>query len=126
MAGNGWKLRASRKEDKKESDKDAVDGSRLLELAVSSVLCLLSFEMQGYYSARDIALVVIQACSRAVSINQACKDMVRCPAQSTVRHHLSKLRIREMERSVNEILPRWAKLLPRRALKIAIDLTYIP
>jgi putative transposase len=127
MAGNGWKLRASRKEDKKESDKDdAVDGSRLLELALSSVLCLLSFEMQGYYSARDIALVVIQACSRAVSINQTCKDMVRCPARSTVRHHLSKLRMKEMERSVNEILPRWAKLLPRRALKIAIDLTYIP
>jgi hypothetical protein len=130
MTGNGWKLRASRKEDRKESDKDAddvvVDGSRLRELAVAAVLCLLSFQMQGYYGVRDIALVVVQACSRAVSINQACKDMERCPDESTVRHHLAKLSMKSLERSVNETLPRWAKVLPRRALKIAIDLTYIP
>jgi len=132
MAGNGWKLRASRNEDGKESDKDdaavVVDGSKLRELALAAVLCLLSFQMQGYYTARDIALVVIQACSRAVSINQACKDMVRCPDESTVRHHLAKLSIRSLERSVNETLPRWAKnVLPKKiALKIGIDLTYVP
>ncbi len=127
MAGNGWKLRASRKEAKRESDKDTVDGSKLLELAVSSVLCLLSFQMQGYYTARDIALVVVQACSRAVSINQTCKDLKRCPDESTVRHHLAKLSMRSLERSVNEILPKWAvKLLPRRLLKVAVDLTYVP
>jgi len=123
-------LRASRKEARKESDKDdeAVDGSKLVELTLSCVLCLLSsFQMQGYYTARDIALVVIQACSRSVSINQTCKDMMRCPAQSTVRHHLSKLRMREMERSVNEILPKWAvKLLPKRLLKVAVDLVCVP
>ncbi len=127
MAGNGWKLRASRKDSKNTSDKDVVDGSKLLELAVSSVLCLLSFQMQGYYTARDVALVVVQACSRAVSINQTCKDLKRSPDQSTVRHHLAKLSIRSLEKSINEILPRWAvKLLPRRALKIAVDLTYVP
>jgi hypothetical protein len=127
MAGDGWKLRASRKEAKDESDKDAVDGSKVLELVVSSVLCLLSFQMQGYYTARDIALVVVQACSRAVSVNQACKDMERCPDESTVRHHLAKLSMRSLEKSVNDILPRWAmKVLPSRALKIAVDLTYIP
>lgn len=128
MAGSGWKLRASRKDSKSASDKDAdvVDGSKLRELALAAVLCLLSFQMQGYYTTRDIALVVIQACSRAVSINQACKDMKRCPAESTVRHHISKLRMREMERSVNETLPRWAKkLLPKGRLKIAVDLSYI-
>ena len=124
MAGSGWKLRASRKDSKSASDKDAdvVDGSKLRELALAAVLCLLSFQMQGYYTTRDIALVVIQACSRAVSINQACKDMKRSPAESTVRHHISKLRMREMERSVNETLPRWAKkLLPKGRLKIAVD-----
>jgi hypothetical protein len=129
MAGSGWKLRASRKDTKHGSDKDAdiVDGSKLRELTVSAVLCLLTFHMQGYYSVRDIALVVVQACSRAVSINQACKDMKRCPDESTVRHHLAKLSMRSLERSVNEILPRWAvKLLPSRPLKIAGDLTYVP
>lgn len=128
MAGNDWKPRASRTEAKNESDKDAVvDGPKLRELALAAVLCLLSFQMQGYYSARDVALVVIQACSRAVSINQACKDMRRCPDESTVRHHLAKLSMRSLERSVNETLPRWAmKVLPRRLLKIGIDLTYIP
>ena len=40
MAGNGWKLRASRMEAKNESDKDAVvvDGSKLRELALAAVL----------------------------------------------------------------------------------------
>jgi hypothetical protein len=39
--GNGWKLRASRIDSGKDSEH--ADASRLLELAVSSVLCLLSF-----------------------------------------------------------------------------------
>src|SRR5213080_2334474 len=102
MAGNGWKLlRASRKDSKNTPDKDVVvvDGTKLLELAVSLVLFLLSFQMQGYYTARDIALVVVQACSRAVSISQACKDMKRCPDESTIRHHLAKLSMRSLERS---------------------------
>lgn len=126
MAGNGWRLRASRRLSKKGCDKD-VDASRILELAVSSVLCLLSFHMQGFYTIRDMALVVVQACSRAVSINQACKDLKKAPDESTVRHHLSKLSMRSLERRLNSILPKWAvKLLTGRSLRIAIDFTYIP
>jgi putative transposase len=74
-----------------------------------------------------MALIIVQACSRAVSINQACKDLKRTPHESTVRHHLSKLSMRSLERRLNSILPKWAvKLLPRRPLRIAMDLTYIP
>jgi putative transposase len=126
MAGNGWRLRASRRLSTKGCDKD-VDASKILEMAVSSVLYLLSFHMQGFYTIRDIALVVVQACSRAVSINQTCKDLKKTPDESTVRHHLSKLSMRSLERRLNSILPKWAvKLLPRRPLRIAMDLTYIP
>lgn len=53
--------------------------------------------------------------------------MERCPHERTVRHHLDKLSMSSLERRVNNVLPRWAvKIILKRLLKIAFDLTYVP
>jgi len=83
--------------------------------------------MQGSYGLMDLACTVVEACCRATSITEACRSLGRAPDEGTVRHHFSKLSMASLEAEANRVLATYAlKALPRRRLKAAVDLTFIP
>ncbi len=95
-------------------------------MAEDRVKGLLAFQMHGGYGLGDVAGVLVAASSRRVSINQACKDMAKAPDESTIRHHLFKLSMDQLQSRVNHAVLEELSILPKKPLKIAMDITPIP
>jgi len=99
----------------------------VLSLIVNTLTDFLPLGIKGKYKDKDIYKIVINASSRRTSINQVCKDLKQCPKGRTVRYHLKKLKIGVLESKINKILQKYVvEIIPKKVLKFAIDLTYIP
>jgi len=112
----------SKKRNKKVSIKTYV-----LSLIVNSLVELLPLGIKGRHKDRDIYNIIINASCRKTSINQVCKDLKKCPKERIVRYHLEKLKMGILESKVNKLLQKHVvEIIPKKALKFAIDLTNIP
>ena len=99
----------------------------VLSLVVNALKDFLPLGLKGGYKDKDIYNIVVNASSRRTSINQVCKDLKKSPKGRTIRHHLTKLKMRVLESNINKILQKHiVEIIPKKALKFAIDLTNIP
>lgn len=116
--GNKNRLRSGRK----ISDKE------ICEFVVNMVMPLFSFVFNGEFSLKDMARVMVHACSQMISIEQAAKRFRNAPKAPAIRFHLrEKLDIVRIENAANKILLGLAQLiLSGKFLEFAMDLTYIP
>ena len=73
----------------------------VLSLLVNALTDLLPLGLKNNNKDKDIYNIVINASSRRTSINQVCKDLKKCPKGRTVRHRLTKLKMRVLESNIN-------------------------
>lgn len=81
----------------------------------------------GEFSLKDMARVMVHACSQMISIEQAAKRFRNAPQAPAIRFLREKLDIVRIENAANKILQGLAQLiLSGKFLEFAMDLTYIP
>ena len=111
----------------KRNNKKVSIKTYVLSLVVNALTELLPLGLKRGFKDKDIYNIVVNASSRRTSINQVCKDLKKSPKPRTVRHHLTKLQMSVLESNINKILQKYVvDIIPKKALKFAIDLTYIP
>ncbi len=90
----------------------------VLSLVVNALKDFLPLGLKGGYKDKDIYNIVVNASSRRTSINQVCKDLKKSPKGRTIRHHLTKLKMRVLESNINKILQKHiVEIIPKKALK---------
>ncbi len=96
-------------------------------MAISVLLPLFDFAMIGKYGIKDFISVILRASVRGESIEQAASRLKRTPTAQDVRHHLrTKIKIKEIEGKMNQILANFLRCIPKRPLEFAIDITKTP
>jgi len=96
-------------------------------MALSVLLPLFDFAMIGKYGIKDLISVILRASARGESVEQAASRLKRAPSAQDVRHHLrTKIKIKEIEGKMNQILANFLRCIPKRPLEFAIDITKIP
>jgi hypothetical protein len=112
----------------KDTDREPkLTDRKILQLAISMVLPLFNFAMIGTYGIKDLIAVVLRASAKGESVNQAASRLIKAPSAQTVRHHLrAKIKLKDVEGQMNQILARFVECVPRGPLEFAIDITNIP
>jgi len=96
-------------------------------MAISVLLPLFGFAMIGKYGIKDLISVILRASVRGESVEQAASRLKRAPSAQDVRHHIrTKIKIKEIEGKMNQLLARFLGCIPKRPLEFVIDITKTP